>query len=198
MMKKKGFTLIEILVVIGTIGISLPLLFNIFYTLAREQIKIHRLIEVKKQGDYVLNVIKTLIVNRAISIHNNIPPSPIDCSSIQNITANNYFLDRQGTYFRLCRSSTGTTCDNSDSYIASSSSIADVGTVALNNNKTLITDFSLTCFQNQSYSPPIVGIQFTICYKTIPTQTNCNIESLARVEETAKLTYSTFIKLRSY
>ncbi len=195
-MKKKGFTLIEILVVIGIISISLPVLFNIFYALVRQQVKINRLTEVKRQGDYILNIIKTLIINQAISIHNNIPPSPISCSSTQNITANNYFLDRQGTYFRFCQSSSGTTCDNSENYIASSSSLASVGTVALNNNKTLITNFSLTCFQNQSYSPPLIGIQFTICYKISPNQNDCNIGT--RPEETAKLTYSTFVKLRSY
>ncbi len=197
-MKGKGFTIIEMLIVIGVIGLSLPILFNIFYVLLRQQIKIYRALEVKRQGDYILNTMKNLIINRAVSIHNNPPPSPIDCLSIQDITANNYFLDKQGTYFRFCQSSSGTTCDNSDGYIASSSSLPSVGIVALNNDKTFISDFTLTCYQNQSYSSPIVGILFTICYKTAQNQTNCSINNQNQVEENAKMTYSTFVKLRSY
>ena len=67
-MKKfnKGFTLIETIVVIAVIGLTLPVLFATILTLMRQQIKIYRLSQVKREGDYIINLMENTIRNRAV------------------------------------------------------------------------------------------------------------------------------------
>lgn len=194
MKKNKGFTLIEMILVIGSIGLTLPLLFSIIFTILQQQVKISRLTEVKKQGDYILNVITNTIRNYAVTIHSALPPNQ------SNLTCNfypeqpisvAYFLDKYTTYFRFCKSSDGINCDDNNNYIASFSSILNNGsplTIPLNNNKIKITDFTLTCYKKTQFASPVVGIKFTISYNT----------SSTRPEENAQMTYQTKVKLRIY
>ena len=193
MKKNKGFTLIEMIVVISTIALSLPILFSIVFTILQQQTKIYRLTEVKRQGDYVLNTMENLIKNYAASVHSSQPPSENNkiCQWQNEQTINGYFLDKFGSYFRFCRSNTGSNCDADGNYIASFSSILNNGnsqTIPLNNDKVRISDFLLTCYQTNPYSPPVVGISFIIYYNTTST----------RPEDKAQMTYQTKVKLRSY
>lgn len=192
MKKNNGFTLIEMILVIGSISLTLPLLFSIIFIILQQQVKINRLTEVKRQGDYILTVIIDTISNHAVSIHSDIPPSNLICTTPNEQPIDQaYFLDKYATYFRFCKSGSGSNCDNNNNYIASFSSILNNGspaTIPLNNNKVNITDFSLTCYKKSEFSSPIIGIRFTISYNTLST----------RPEEKAQMTYQTKVKLRSY
>ncbi|OGK66302.1 hypothetical protein A2313_03670 [Candidatus Roizmanbacteria bacterium RIFOXYB2_FULL_41_10] len=52
---QKGFTLVEIIVVIAIIGLILPAMFSIVFTLLRLQIQISQLQRLKEVGDFVTN-----------------------------------------------------------------------------------------------------------------------------------------------
>ena len=66
---KRGFTLLELVIVISIIGLALPALFSIFFVLARQQIKISQLQKIKASGDTAYHEIINTVRNNAISIN---------------------------------------------------------------------------------------------------------------------------------
>jgi len=62
-MKKTGFTLIEILVVVGILGIIAAISTNMFFSVLQASTKTRVLSEVKQNGDYALNVMERTIRN---------------------------------------------------------------------------------------------------------------------------------------
>ncbi|EKE14302.1 MAG: hypothetical protein ACD_12C00581G0001, partial [uncultured bacterium] len=60
---EKSFTLIETIVVVAVIGLTLPVLFAIIFILMREQVKINRLSQIKKEGDYIITLMENTIKN---------------------------------------------------------------------------------------------------------------------------------------
>jgi len=184
MRRKKSFTLIEMIVVIATIGLALPALFAIIFSILQQQVKIQRLSIVKREGDYVLNVMENTIRNYGESIHSATPPNESNkicqSSSLENAS---YFKDKFGNWFRFYLDTTNS--------ISSESSVLNNGSrgsVSLNSSKTKITNFSIQCYQTALYSPPVINISFTISYNT----------SSSRAEETASFNYQTKVKVRSY
>ena len=192
---KKSFTLIETIVVIAVIGLTLPVLFALIFTLMRQQIKIYRLSQVKKEGDYLLSTMGNTIRDNAMTIHQANPPSDANIVCNDLVTSpiyptgggtigNLYFLDTNNNLFgyRL----TGTK-------IASDSASPTVHSVDLTSSKIVVYDFSIACAKNADYSTPYVSISFNICYQT--TSANC---VTSRPEEKASIHYQTRIKLRNY
>jgi len=59
--RKSGFTLIEILVVVGILGIIAVIASNVFFTTLRSSGKTKALTTVKQNGDYALSVMERLI-----------------------------------------------------------------------------------------------------------------------------------------
>jgi len=183
--QKKCFTLIEMIVVIATIGLVLPALFSIIFSILQQQVKIQRLSIVKREGDYVLNVMENTIRNYGESIHSATPPTESNkicqSSSLENAS---YFKDKFGNWFRFYLNTTNS--------ISSESSVLNnglPGSVSLNSSQTKITNFSIQCYRTSLYSPPVVNISFTIEYNT----TSLRVE-----EKVTPLTYQTKVKLRSY
>jgi len=179
--KTLSFTLIEIVVVVGVIGLVLPALFAIVFSILQQQTKIIRLQEIKKQGDFVLGTFKTEIKNSAVSIHSGQPPTDINkvCLST-TVESAGYFKDRNNNWFRFYVPA-GTT------KIASQSAS---GSIDLTNDKVLINNFSISCYKTGDYSPAIVDIKYDICYNNGSSCTSI------RPEENAILTYQTKVKLR--
>ena len=171
------------IVVIGVIGMALPVLFGIVFTILQQQTKIYRLSQVKREGDYALTVMKNIIINSVRSLHNSVPPTNENRVCVNNNTTANdlYFQDKNtlGTWSRFILI---------DNKIASQSSTPPGVNVDLTTNKVRITSFNLSCTGKGPHSPPIINIHFTIQYNTLST----------RPEETANLTYQTKVKLRSY
>jgi type II secretory pathway pseudopilin PulG len=192
--RKKSFTLIEMIVVIATIGLVLPAVFAIVFTILQQQIKIQRLSIVKREGDYALSVMENTIRNYAKSIHSGIPDETNEiCKSVNSTPQSfDYFRDKYNNYFRFCRSRNGTDCDGDGNFIASNSSILINNPsyfIALNSEKTKITNFSIQCYRTNLYSPPVVNVSFTIEYNTTSTRPE---------ERVTSLNYKTKIKLKSY
>lgn len=187
--KSKAFTLIETIVVVGVLGLTLPVIFSIFFVLLQQQTKIYRLNTTKKEGDYVISLIENTIKNDAVMILNSNSPIPPDATnkecdtdaSSYSSNANLYFLDKEGQWFGYLINGTS---------IASTS--AGLASIDLTSTKTRITGFSISCSRSFQYSQPSVGISFDIEF--------CNDAECAqtRPEETSTLHYQTKIKLRNY
>jgi prepilin-type N-terminal cleavage/methylation domain-containing protein len=185
---KKGFTLIETIVVVGVIGLTLPVIFAIFFVLLQQQTKIYRLNAVKKEGDYVITLLQSTIKNNAVSILSSTSPIPpttnLQCnddSTSYGSNSNLYFLDKNGLWF-------GYELNNSS--LASVSS--NLATVNLTSAKTQINNFSISCSRTFKFSQPSISLSFDIeyCVDVACSQT--------RPEETASLHYQTKVKLRNY
>lgn len=181
----KGFTLIEVVVVIAVISATLPAFFSTIYTTFKQQTRVTVLNEVKKQGDYVLNVMETLVRNSAGATHDGVGaalPGNQICNNLTSETPVAYFSDKNdpGKWFRFFLS--GET-------IASESSILNNGATGqanLTNSKVKITSLSVTCANNSFFSAPVVSLKFTIQYNTTST----------KAEDQSSLNYQTKVKLR--
>lgn len=188
---KRGFTLIETIVIISVIGLTLPVIFSIFFVLIQQQIKIYRMSVVKKEGDYLINIIQNTIKDKATIILSSSTPTPPDdtnkvCisdSSSYSSSSGLYFLDKNGVWFGYLI--------NAGSVASNSASFTSV--INLTSSKILVNNFFISCSRANMYSPQSVSLSFDICYNS--ETENCNP---SRPEEIALLHYQTKIKLRNY
>lgn len=187
---KKSFTLIETIVVIAVIGLTLPVLFAIIFTLMRQQVKVYRLSQVKREGDYIINLMENTIRNRAVTVHSDQPTDGNQVCQIENYPLSGtvdhlYFLDEDKQWF-------GYLFENNS--IASKSADLDNPTYPLTSSKILVDNtFSISCSRNSAYSPASILLNFDICYDTV--LPNC---ASTRPEETTSLHYQMRVKLRNY
>lgn len=65
---KKGFTLLEMLVVVSITGLLMPAFFAIVYSLFRQQIQLVNLQKVKEGGDFAMRIMTNTIRNNAVTI----------------------------------------------------------------------------------------------------------------------------------
>src|SRR3989339_1702143 len=141
MKKKTGFTLIEMLVVIGVVMLVVPSIFVIIFGIMREQTKIFRLSIVRREGDFILNNISNLIRSEAVTIHYDDPPT--EANQVCAISDDVYtspdkrliFTDPENNWFRILWSSN--VIAYYSSYTASS--------VNLNSSNAIVEDFSIGC-----------------------------------------------------
>ncbi|MBI5123747.1 type II secretion system protein [Candidatus Roizmanbacteria bacterium] len=184
---KKSFTLIETIVVIAVIGLTLPVLFAIILTLMKQQVKIYRLSQIKRGGDYVINLMENIIRDNAVTIHTSTPPSDVNiiCKNVGTSAFGTslYFLDKNKQWF---------------GYLATSNSVASTSAnlaspINLTPNKTIVSNFSIYCSRNSIYSPAAILLSFDICYDT-----GSGVCTGTRPEEVTSMHYQTRIKLRSY
>ena len=192
---KKAFTFIEIVVVIGVISVSLPILFTIIFAITNQTLKVQRLSEVKKQGDYAINIIENTIRGYAVKIYDE--DTMLDENELCKDTGSSYSSDGSdfyikditGKYFNF---------QLTDSKIASSSPvlITEEEEIDLTSDKVLIENFEIQCNRNTTAYPPIISISFDICYKNPSSNPPDCI--FTRTEETASLYYQIKIKLRNY
>ena len=181
---KKSFTLIELLVVIGVVGVSLPILFGLFFIILQQQSKIYIIQEVKKNGDYTLNTIQSIIRQYGKELYSdpNLTTKVCDSANSQ-YSGNIYIKDKFINKFSFQLD--GTKIASLSTALASG---GNYGNVFLTNDKVRATSFSISCNRTSLFSPPIINISFTISQANSP----------VRHEEKASMTYQTKIKLRSY
>lgn len=178
MKHSKSFTLIEVIVVIGTIIIVLPALFSIIFSLLRQQVKIYQLSEIKRQGDYALSIIESTIRMSAISIYDQPVAGVETCATAGAVDQTvNYFRDESNNWFRYVLTS---------NKISSESSIPNASS-DLTTSRVTISNLVVRCSRTARYSTPVIEMQFTV--------TAGSASSLS--EERAHMTYRTRIKLRN-
>ena len=160
-MRIRGFTFIEMLVVIGIISVALPTLYAIFFIILQQQVKLIRLTEVKRQGNFVTNSIENVISRYASSIHTAIPADSnkvcaITIPEVQtNYSGTLYLKDKMSNYFYF--NSTG-----NPEKIASQSSIPNTST-DITSSKVITSNFSSSCSVS-GFSAPLAVYSFDICY----------------------------------
>ena len=177
--KRTGFTIIELIVVIGIIGISIPAIFGIFFTMLRAQAKTYVLQEVKRNGDNAINIMETLIKQRVLGIYSDQALTTEVCSTSSSQSSGPlYFKDRDGAVFYFAT-------ENSPFQIASRTDSLEY---YLTNQKVSANPFSIQCFRKNTFSPPIVRIDFDV---------NSYSSTTTRQEENAKIHYTTQVKLRN-
>ena len=174
---KKGFTLIEVMVVISVIALVVPALFYMVFMILLQQVKIYRLSEAKRQGDFALTAITSNIRNSAVSIYDANNTTEL-CSGTGDVSDVGKFRDQYDNWFSYTLIS---------GKISSGSSILNTTTDLTKQNVT-ISDMTLKCYKTASFSPSIVEVKFTITAG----------DAAARTEEKASLVYQTRVKLRSY
>lgn len=181
---KKGYTLIEMLVVLVIISLTLPLIFTILSVILQQQLKIYRLIEVKKQGDFVMGFMKNKIATEALRISSQANPVLERCT----LTSPSYSAPG-GTNFYLLNAA-----NQPFRFIISGNQLM-VNTVSTNTTSTLTTNsviirnLQFSCVKRSTLAVPLVQISFDIEYN--------NGTSAPDAAETAQLTYATKVRLRS-
>lgn len=179
---QKGYTLIEMLVVITIVGIILPVVLTILTIIIQQQLKIYRLIEVKKQGDFTLSFIKNKIETEAVKISTDgtiVGEICTNTQSFQPAVPLLYFLNKNNEAFSFNTS-------NGELRVAGVSGI----NTSLTTNKVIIRNLSFSCYKAGNLGTPLVQVSYTIEYK--------NASANAKPEETALLDYKTKIRLSSF
>ena len=172
----------EMLIVLGIIGMVLPTVFTILFVVFRQQTKIIALKEVTRQGDLILNTMQTVIKNNAVSVHN---AYPSNAGNQTCTTASATPTTINPMVFRDID-------DNSFYFSFGSSSIASTSSVMaqpfqLNNSKVVISNFTTRCNRTSTFSQPLITVGFDISYNT----------SSTRREDVARLHYETKIKMKN-
>ena len=157
--KKKGFTMIEMLIVIGLFIILLPTIFAILSTILRQQLRMYKIVEAKRQGDAAMAFMKEKILRDGVSITSNTGSQCFDASP-----PNNQYTTSDGRWFRIFNES-GTSYYNfyqsaggQINYYESNLNI----TAALTANTVRVTNFQISCFRRSLNSPPMIQISYTV------------------------------------
>jgi prepilin-type N-terminal cleavage/methylation domain-containing protein len=186
-MNKHGFTFIEIVVVIAVLIIALPSLFSIIFTILQQQTKLNRISIVKREGDYVVNILKNDIRNRAYKLYSNtnipIDPNAEICSDLSSQTPVSMFVDNGNNWFIY----------NITGERIASTSATIINPLYLTSTQVAISNFDIFCLRSNKFAPATVFLSFHVCYKgkalTCPDE---------RTEETAALDYRSYITIRNF
>lgn len=159
---KKGFTFIEMVVVIAIISVALPTLYTILFIILQQQVRMIRLNQVKKEGTYIADMLTTIVRNNATGIYSAQYDSKGICA--YNSTKKSYsgapanmlwFKDRYANWFNF---------NFSSDTLASRSSVPTYPTITnLNSDKVLISNFTSQC-SITAYATPLVIFTYDICF----------------------------------
>lgn len=140
--QKNGFTLLEIVMVFGLLGVISVLATNMFFSILKASTKARILSDAKQNGNYAINVMERMIRNskRLVGTY---PSDPV--SSITIVSQD----DNQTTF--ACMS------QGSASFVASN------GASLVDSSKFSVSNCSFTIAEGESgIRPPSVTIEFSI------------------------------------
>jgi len=162
--KRLGFTLIEMIVVIGVIGLTLPVFFTIVFSILQQQARLYALQEVKRQGDNMLSYITASIKNNTTGIYSSTTFTPAfeKCSSTTENSYDSdpgpfYFKDKNSQWFRFYLVPNILNPNNNDLVYNSLAT-----SYSLNNNKVTVTDLLISCYRLADYSTAIVTVSYDV------------------------------------
>ena len=180
----------EMIVAVGIIGLILPAVFAIFFTIIRQQLVLISYQEMKQQGDSVERNIKNILLNRAAYITDG-DGIPIDCplpaaplTPTPTISTDLHIKDRNGISIHLYLTPYPTPPSTTNDTIASSSGSIPPKEYYLTSNSVLMLDLGFTCYRINEFTPPIVSTTFTVQKSSVFTDIS--------------LPYSFNVRLRNY
>ncbi len=178
-MKKKGFTLIEMLIVLTVVAIVLPTVFTIVIVIMRQQVRIYKVVETRRQGDYILTFIKDRLVrsNQILDY----PGGTQLCASAPSASSASdgsavAFLGNDDVQYRIFSQTSGGTTNLMFASPANSAT-----PITINNNLVDITNFSVQCGRRAGLGSPLINVSFTVRFKdpdfsvSIPYQTKVKL-----------------------
>lgn len=180
---EKGYTMIEMMVVIIIVGIVLPLVFSILYTIIQQQLKINRIVEVKKQGDYVLAFMKNKIESDAIRISSSTALADEKCT-----TTSPTYSSANGSFYFMNKLNQAFIYDASSGQLIQTNTATNLQT-SLTTGKVVVKNLTFKCIKRSTLGSPLVQISFTVEYN--------NTTPNPRPEEIAILSYKTKLRLNS-
>ncbi len=176
MNKLKGFTFIEIIIVIGVISICLPVVFSIFFINLRNQTKIYNLLKVKQNGDYALNIIENTLRDKTVKIIISDTDLTEICTNTPDLNGSDiYFIDRQDKLESLSLQNNAIILKN----------INDNTTTSLTDSTVQITQLTFSCAASNTFLPPLISVSFTVSKQGLSS------------EEISTLSYQTKVRLRN-
>ncbi|MFO0703552.1 MAG: type II secretion system protein [Patescibacteria group bacterium] len=172
----KAFTLVEIIIVVAIMGVALQVLTGILFTIMRQQSAVIRFSNVKKEGDQVMERMKSEIYKRTINITDSagVPVCVTSSESAANMTTG-YFVDSTPISFRFSQSG---------NYIVYRNNGVNSN---LNTSKTSISGLTVQCKRLGTYSNRLIMVSFTI---------QSSVVALAS-EGNPTLRYNTLIMLKN-
>lgn len=169
--KQKGFTIIEIIVVIGILGIIAAVGTNMFFTVISGSTKSKNLTTVKQNGEYALSVMERMIRNSSDVITNT--DGQICESGMTKIKIIN--SDKEEIEFAFIDL-------GGNSYIASNSS-------RITSDQVKVTSGVFNCSSTGDFNPKTIVIDFTL---------DQNISPTPRIEEEATMDFRMTVGIRNY
>ncbi len=183
LLNKKGFALIEFVVVLAVVSIMLPAIFTLYLVSIQNQQKAKILTHIKQNGDNALSIMESLIRNRGVSIYDAGDSTTERCTQagqsyefLEGIS----LKDKLGNLFTFELDTT-----ESESQKISSNSAAL--NVPLTDDRVTVTGLSFICTRPSQYGAPIISVSFTIAQRGDP----------QRHEQEDSLDWATNIKLRN-
>ena len=181
--QNRGYTIIEIIVVVMMLGILLPAVFSILYAILQQQLKVYRITETKRQGDLILEFMKEKISRDGASIY---APGPVDLC----VTPGETITTTDGNNFRFRDDNNNTFWFN---LTASTGDIRyrDAGINALlDNTQVTISNFEIGCIRRRNNT--IVQFSYTASFNDLTP----SIEEGTLPAPGIALNYVTKIRLR--
>jgi len=158
---KKSFTLIELIVAVGVIGLILPTVFNIFFTMIRQQLVLVSYQEIKHQGDSIQTNIKNILQNRAGYISNSdysaIDVCPLPLTPTPTFSPQLFIKDREGNKIHIYP----TPLSLSSSGVASESATFNK-IYYLSSKDVSVINLGFSCYKINEFSPVVVSTSFTV------------------------------------
>lgn len=167
-LRKKGYTIVEVILVISLVGLLMPAIFSILYVIIQQQLKIYEITEVKRQGDYIMQVMKEKITRDAEVLQRDddgVFNGTAVITNICNTVGSTYTSSNQGLDFVFRDGNL-----NRFQYVLSGNTIffRHVGSsnidAALNNSAVSITNLQMSCSLKSSLTNPIVTLSYTATY----------------------------------
>lgn len=157
-MRKKSFTLIEMIVVIGVIALLVPTIFAMTFALIRQQLTLFGYSELKRQGSLVQQSIRNTIATRGMSVtdssYSDIDICPPLTSPTPTPAQRIYLLDTNNEGFSFFQ-------ELAEPYRFASYSASTGKTYFLTNSNISLTDVAFTCYRTDEASSPFVYASYT-------------------------------------
>ncbi|MFH0773333.1 MAG: type II secretion system protein [bacterium] len=161
---KKSFTLIELIIAVGIISLVLPPVFNIFFSMMRQQLILISYQTMKRQGDSAQKNIVNILQNRAAYITDSAYTAtdvcPLPLTPTPTYSPDIYIKDRGGNSIHLYQKTISATANIIASYSANMDK-----TFNLTSTDVSISDLGFSCYLVNEFSPPVVSTTFTV-YKS--------------------------------